>query len=307
MISICIPIYNFKVGKLVRDLSSQARNLSQATEIILIDDGSNSEIKEANENICGEYTYIKLEKNIGRAAIRNKFLDHTQFKYLLFLDCDSLLTSPDFLKNYITLIKHGKKQLVCGGRVQQTKPPERGRLLRWKYANAKESKTPQQRNKNPNKSFMTNNFLIQRDLFKKVSFDERIKGYGHEDTLFGFELKKKKTTICHIHNPVMNADLESNANFILQSEKAISNLIQILKTTHFDRELINDVTILRLYYKLYKFRNINNIIFAVLSPLIKYFLSQGFISIILFDYYKLGLFSLNMEREKTKKNYDNLK
>jgi hypothetical protein len=104
----------------------------------------------------------------------------------------------------------------------------------------------------------------------------------------------------------MNADLESNANFILQSEKAISNLIQILKTNHFDRELINDVTILRLYYKLYKFRNINNIIFAVLSPLIKYFLSQGFISIILFDYYKLGLFSRNMEREN-KKNYDNLK
>ena len=298
MISICIPIFNFKVAELVKELSFQSAQLLQRSEIVLIDDGSNLEIKNANEKICSEHTYIKLENNIGRAAIRNKFLDYTIFNYLLFLDCDSLVSSPDFLKNYVEVIKCGKNQLVCGGRLQQINRPDRAHLLRWKYGNAKESKTLKERSRAPNKSFMANNFLIQRELFKKVSFDESLKGYGHEDTVFGFELNKKNISINHINNPVINGDLETNAKFILQSEKAISNLIQLLKTRKFDRELIKQVRLVEVYYKLYSFRNINIKIFTILSPIIKYFLTQGLISIILFDYYKLGLFSLNMEREK---------
>ena len=298
MISICIPIYNFKVRDLVHELSIQSRNLIEASEIILIDDGSSAAFKEANESICATHKYIKLEKNIGRAAIRNQFLQYAQFNYLLFLDCDSQIISPDFLSNYLSQLKNVKKYVVCGGRNQQRNRPSRDYLLRWKYGNAKESKTAQQRAKNPNQSFMTNNFLINRELLKEVLFDERLIGYGHEDTFFGFELKKKNIPIYHIHNPVLNGDLEQNKKFLFQSEKAVSNLVYLLKITNYDNELIQEVALLRMYYRLFKLRWLNKNLFILLSPLIKYFLVKGFISILLFDYYKLGLLTLHLEKSK---------
>ena len=85
---------------------------------------------------------------------------------------------PQYFKN--------KPSIVCGGRVYPEKSPSRKQHLRWKYEKNRERKTIHKRFLSPNKSFMTNNFLIQQVLLAKIKFDERLNQYGHEDSLFGF-------------------------------------------------------------------------------------------------------------------------
>lgn len=289
MISICIPIYNFDVTSLVKELSRQAKLLSVPYEIILIDDCSDEVHKNLNDSICQQETYIQLAENIGRSKIRNLFLIYSKFENLLFLDCDSLVVKDNFLAKYIEVIRQGNYNVVCGGRVYDMHKPSRNKLLRWKYGVNKESQPVDVRKKHPNKSFMTNNFLVNREILESIRFDERITEYGHEDTLFGYALKLRSISIIHIDNPVLNGELEENSVYLMKTEKGIINLLHILAFVNYERDFINDLSILRFYYKVNRFQKIIGLVFTVFKPVIESFLTKGFVSLFLFDFYKLGL------------------
>lgn len=288
MISICIPIYNFNVTELVNELINQSSFLDVPSEIILIDDCSKSAFKKMNNKICKSQKYIELKKNIGRASIRNLFLNYAKYDSLLFLDCDCAPPFNFFLTNYIIAINKYPNQIIYGGREYQKIAPKRNKLLRWKYGFYKESKPCKVRMVRPNKSFMTNNFIISKKVFAEVKFDETLISYGHEDTLFGFELKKRGIKIQHIDNSILNGDLDNNVEYINNTEKAINNLIYILKKVNFDKIFIEDVTLLKVYFKFYRLRKLMIIIFLIFKPLLKYFFIRGYVNLYLFDFYKLG-------------------
>ncbi|MFB6318632.1 glycosyltransferase family 2 protein [Saccharicrinis sp. FJH54] len=289
MLSVCIPIYNFNVCDLVRTLSVQVEQLDVPAELILIDDCSSDIFRMQNGKCCNKHTYLMLEKNVGRSAIRNLFLKHAQNEYLLFLDCDSMIISDDFLKNYIAEFEHSNPDIICGGRVYGDKKPDRSKMLRWKYGIKKESKPAASRSEHPNASFMTNNFVITRKLFREIQFDERLKEYGHEDTLFGFELKKRGIQIKHIENAILNNDLEYNREYLDKTEKAVQNLIHVMAFTQNDPELIRDIKLLNVYEKLKKFSFLISLLFTISQSLIRFLLTHGYVSLTLFDFYKLGI------------------
>jgi len=297
MISICIPIYNFNVTELVSKLSAQVKTLGVPAEIILIDDCSKKNYKELNESICSKEQYIKLDKNIGRSAIRNRFIEYAKYDYLLFLDCDSLVIGDLFLNNYLEAIHTNPEAVICGGRVYDKKTPAKDKMLRWKYGIVKESKPAEERSQKPHSSFMSNNFLISKSLFQKIKFDERIVGYGHEDTLLGFELKKQNVSILHINNPILNGDIENNETYLKNTESAVINLIQILKHTNHNKELINEVTLLRIFYNVFFLRKTISFIFMLVAPLIKSILIAGYANLYLFDFYKLGILCKNYAKQ----------
>lgn len=295
MISICIPIYNFNVTELVKTLSYQSKRLNCPSEIILIDDCSDIAYKKINESICSNENYIQLDKNIGRAAIRNRFLEYAKYEHLLFLDCDMVVPSDNFLIRYVESIRTHPNNLICGGKKYLDSPPkERTEMLRWKYGVKRECKSCEERSLNPNKSFITSNFVIPKNILNTIRFDERLSEYGHEDTLFGYELKKRSFKIIHIDNPVLSVDLINNFDYISNTEKAIGNLIKIIEFTNYDKDFIEDVKLLRLYYKLYKVRKLIAILFILFKPFIKYTLSKGFVNLYVFDFYKFGILTLKM-------------
>ena len=291
MISICIPIYNFNVTRLVVALEKEIANKKLKTNIVLIDDCSNSEFKDKNFNICSRHQYIQLEQNIGRAKIRNLFLEHTKSEYLIFLDCDSLIISENFITNYANAIKEQNAQVICGGRIYDSKQPPRNKRLSWKYGIEIESKTYQTRLLEPNKSFMTNNFLIKREILEQIKFDERLSKYGHEDTLFGYYLKLANIRIGHINNPILNGDIEENKKFLKKTELGIVNLIAILDYINYDQEFIKDVALLSFYYRLKKTKLLFLVrfILMILGPIIKYQLEKGYVNLSQFNLYKLSL------------------
>ena len=293
MLSVCIPVYNVNVGSLVKDLSVQVALLDVPVEIIVIDDHSNVDFNNANKTaLANKATYIALPENVGRARIRNMFLKHAQYPCLLFLDCDSAILDKQFLANYITEIKKGEK-VICGGRVYSVTKPKREKVLHWTYGRKKESKPAAERQLKPNASFMTNNFVVERKVFEAIQLNEKIKGYGHEDTMFGYELKLKGINIKHIDNAVLHADLHTNKVFMDNTESAIRNLAEIVKTMGEDSDFAKDIALLQYYNKLKKngLLSFVKVVFAMKRPFIRYLLCSGFASMFYLDFYKLGYYA----------------
>jgi len=120
MLSICIPIYNFDVTGLVVTLHQQAVRQNIAAEVVCIDDCSDEAFRAKNKDICNTYgKYIQLEENVGRAKIRNLFLQYAIYDYLLFLDCDSVLIASNFVKKYTEAIIKSNAKVLCGGRIYE--------------------------------------------------------------------------------------------------------------------------------------------------------------------------------------------
>lgn len=302
MLSICIPVYNFDVSELVHQLHSQCLVSVVDFEIILIDDASKATYIAKNIILkqLRDVQYIQLHKNIGRAKIRNLFTQYCKFPYMLFMDCDSKVRDSMFIHNYLHNCK--ENQIVCGGRIYEIKSPERNNHLRWLVGIKREQILPDIRTKNPHKSFMTNNFLITKSLLQKVKFDERITGYGHEDTLFGLELKKRNIPILHIDNPLYHIGLENNEDFIGKTIQAIRNLFILQRLYSGDVEIADDVKLLG------KFEQIKKIglhylligFYIIFRQLIKKRAARSRKSLFWFDLFKLCLYAYYSRKGKAR-------
>ena len=298
MISICIPIYNYDVTTLINELDRQAKQEKIPFEILLIDDRSTQKYKALNNAVCGKHNYIELDKNIGRSRIRNRFLQHATHNNLIFLDCDSEIITKTFIAEYVKFINQNENyNVVCGGSVYDKTPPAKNKMLRWKYGIKKESKPVDIRSLSPNKAFKTNNFMIGKHVFDVVKFDERIVDYGHEDTLFGYQLQKNKFTVSHIENPVLNWDIEDNSEFLRKTEIGIVNLVKILHYVDDDPEFISNVSLLEYYEKAKSMKLVwfIKLKFVFLKPILKFLFMQGYVNLRLFAFYKLGFLCTHLK------------
>lgn len=291
MISVCIPIYNYDVRETVARLLAQAEELSVPCEVVCLDDASELKYRELNRQMDARAKYVELEENVGRSRIRNLLPQYAQYEYLVFIDCDSII--PDgFLKEYADLLEL-RPEVVCGGRVYDPKDNDRRHRLRYVYGVKCESKRAEERVKNPFRSFMTNNFIVRRDILEATPFDEKIKGYGHEDTLFGHCLLRKMVDIWHIENPVVNGDVEDNEEFLKKTQAAIVSLWHIYSRMYRDWFFVDGVRLLRVYEGLQRWHLLTpvRIVYRCLrKPLERGFKSGRCVNMKLFAFYKLGRF-----------------
>ncbi|WNH13019.1 glycosyltransferase family 2 protein [Thalassobellus suaedae] len=227
MLSILIPTYNYNVYPLAFQLEQQALDANIVFEIICFDDGStNAKTIKENEkiNTLENSSFIALDVNIGRSKIRNSLASKANFEWLLFLDADTMPVSNLFISNYLSAL-HKQSKIIYGGILYKQKTPPNNQVLRWIYGKNREALSKTLRNKNPYLRFLTLSFLIHKNVFKKVAFNEDIPNLRHEDTLFALDLKREMINIAHIDNPVYHLGLETNKQFLqksLQSVKAIS-------------------------------------------------------------------------------------
>jgi hypothetical protein len=244
--------------------------------------------------------FIELDKNIGRARIRNRLAGMAQYSSLLFMDCDSEVSSDKFIENYLPYC--GKELVVCGGRNYKDDPPEESEyLLRWLYGVMREQWSVQIRSRNPYRSFMTNNFLLSRSVMLQIQFDESIVQYGHEDTLFGLELRKKNVPVIHIQNPLIHIGLEIAAEFLRKTSEGIENLLTLVHNGKIDQKDFRDIRLLRAYGILKKYRLVKIYLFFynfIANAVIRNLLGSN-PSIMAFDLYKLSLLSQLIKRSKS--------
>ena len=228
MLSVLIPIFNQDVRKLVSDLAIQCQKEGIHYQILCFDDGSKErylKINRAIETIYG-VSYIEFQENVGRSRIRNKLGFNAMYDHLLFLDCDSKIDTKRYIKNYINVLK--SHDVIYGGTIYSKRAPRsQKKVLHWRYGQLRERLPLEKRIHSPWQSFRSNNFLIKRDVFLLNKFDEKIVGYGHEDTLFAQELKANKISIHHIHNPVRHGGLETVDVFLNKVEESVVNLVKL--------------------------------------------------------------------------------
>lgn len=255
MLSILIPIFNYDIRDLIVDIQTQSKKANVPFEIIVLDDASDEAYRAKNRRIVGipGVVYHEEPLNLGRSKVRNKLGQLAKFDNLLFMDCDSGIVRNDYIETYLEHMDN--YDVIYGGRLYAEKKnaPVNYRL-HWLYGVKREQSTANNRNHAPNRSFQTNNFLIRKSILTTIGFNEEITGYGHEDTLFGYELKMREIAIMHIDNPVVHLGLEENEEFLRKTRDGIKNLRRIMQIKEDERKLIKDITILSYYKKIEKLR-----------------------------------------------------
>jgi len=291
MISICIPIYNFDCTNLVKSLLKQAEFYGEAVEILVMDDASNKQIQEKHRRLIPLCRFFQLPENVGRSKIRNLLAEKAVHPYLLFIDGDSALIDSEFLSKYLEIVKsQAAYDVICGGSVYPKEPPERSKLLRWRYSVKRESKKNKQRERSPYQSFTTNNFLIKKSVFSGLTFDERIRNYGHEDTLLGFQLKQRKVFIRHFDNPVLNQNLDDNEQYLDKSCQGVRNLLLIDELLGHSAKFRQSVPLLNTYFFIKRFRltPLLRLLQLSLIPIFRGSIHRGTVPLFIFDLYRLG-------------------
>jgi len=284
MLSILIPTYNYNIVKLVKDLHQQALEQYIDFEIIVMEDGSSIFLDENKEIEKLEYCkYIVLDKNIGRSAIRNKLSDKAKFEHLLFMDCDAEVCSVHFVEKYIAFCN--EECIVIGGTAYNPNDHNPNFSLRLKYGRKREARNAFERTKN---NFSTFNFLISKSIFNRVRFCESIRGYGHEDMLFGHQIQQLGYEFIQIDNPLIHKGLDDNFSFNKKTEEGTRNLFLIYKSGDFPF-LTQESKLLKIYIQIEKLRlgSLFAFLFTISKGTFHYLLNSKSPSLLLFDLYKL--------------------
>jgi glycosyltransferase involved in cell wall biosynthesis len=303
-ISLLIPVYNYDIVALVHSMKSAIDRVPEFLEILIGDDGSSREYKEKYHSLEGEgVRVISSDKNIGRAAIRNRLALEARGDYLLFIDADVMLpgTAEAYILKWLPMMSVSR--VLCGGTLYHDSPPEDpDKLLRWSYGKRREQRKAAERNKHPNAGFSTFNVLIDRTVFDKIRFNEELKQYGHEDTLMGYQLMKAGIEILHIDNALMHEGLESNKDFLSKTKLGIENLSILYDTVTDKKSFAETVKMLKVYNRL-KFFRLTRIlakIFILYRDRMEIRLDSSKISIRLFNFYKICMFCTYREIHRRK-------
>jgi glycosyltransferase involved in cell wall biosynthesis len=292
MLSILIPTYNYNCFPLVKKLYEQALNASISFEIIVLDDCSTVFVEE-NEKISEVpfCSYFQSKINKGRAKTRNELAVLAKYDFLLFIDADADTPDDQFIFRYLAYCNDNS--IVCGGTIYNQKNVDPSFTLRLKYGKRREFRSLSARQENRYNSFSSFNFLIPKNIFQKIRFNESIVDYGHEDTVFGYELKLYQYNVIHIDNPLIHKGLEPSAAFLEKTQKSMRNLVFISKQFKY-KHIISDIRVLR-YYRLLEKLRLNTLYlktFKFLESTISRNLLSKNPSLFLFDLYKLGYLSM---------------
>lgn len=294
MLSILIPIHEFDVREFVKDLSLLSVALDQPCEIICLDDKSSDEYRALNSSIAAleNVSYQQSEINLGRSAVRNALADLAQFDNLIFLDCDGKVVREDYLEKYAAISAY---DVVYGGRIYQEDRPVAAELnFHWYCGMAREEIPVSIRIQAPYKSFMTNNFMVKKSVYEDIRMDEKVKGYGHEDTLFAMNLKRKGYSITHIDNPIEHIGIEDVDVFLEKSANAVANLAQLMTQKQVDES----IKLVRYYRKLERIGLValaSEVIMAFERPIMRS-LKSAAPNLLWFDLWKLALLSKEMQK-----------
>jgi GT2 family glycosyltransferase len=304
MISILIPVNDYDIVALVHSMKDGLEKVPEYCEILIGDDGSSVEYRNKYLSLEGGVVrIISSEKNIGRAAIRNKLALEAKGDHLLFIDADVMVpgTAETYLLKWLPMINTAS--VICGGTLYTDTPTgDPDKILRWKYGRMVEQKKASERNKHPHSSFSTFNFLIEKSVLLKIRFNEELKQYGHEDTLLGYQLKKAGITVLHIDNGLVHEGLESNKEFLNKTKLGIENLSQLYDKVTDKRAFSSAVKMLRVYNKLSALRLTRILagIFIRYRERMEIRLDSSKISLNLFGFYKVCMFCTYREIHRRK-------
>lgn len=289
MLSILITIYNYNLYPLVQELHKQCETCNIEYEILTQDDASNSIHNLENEKINNltNCRFFVLPENVGYRENKNILVQKSKHDLLLILDGDCRITNSNFIKDYLNSLSNF--DAVYGGRIHPEKAPSPQQLLRWKYGKFMEDQTVENRLKNPYRSFLFNNTLIRKATFNTIKFDSSFKKYGHDDTLFSFELKKISAKLHHINNPVIHDDIDTNIVFYNKMKGSLENLHYLYTNKMIAKDHSKMISFVAKLKRFYLTQPIS-MVYSILKKPTAQNLTGNNPSLFVFNTYRLGYF-----------------
>ena len=99
-ISLLIPVLDYDIIALVHIMKNAMGKVPEFCEIVICEDGSSADYRKKYLSLESENVkVISSERNIGRAAIRNRLALEAIGDFLLFIDADVML--PGTAEAYI--------------------------------------------------------------------------------------------------------------------------------------------------------------------------------------------------------------
>jgi hypothetical protein len=254
MVSVLIPVYNYNIVALVKELHTQLIASKITFEIIAMDDFSRNQFLVENSEIDA-LSFTRLEKstqNQGRTEVRQLLSIKARYDWLLFLDADVMPKNSNYIQSYLNLIPKNY-DAIYGGFSYKPEAPRADKILRWKYGRSKEQIDCRIRNKTPYKIVISANFMIKKSVFELLNSNFSDNCYGY-DNYFGALLKQRETTIFHINNEVYHLGIEPNDQFLKKTEEATDTLLKLYqnnKIKEHENSLLTVFISLEKYYFYY--------------------------------------------------------
>lgn len=249
MLSVCIPVFNYDVTSLVKEVREQCVDNQLIYEIVVLDDCSfNHQITAKNRTFLSQLNDVKLienSTNIGNKAVRQKLVSHAQYDWILFLDADTFPFPQKFIFNYLKCMK-SDVDAVCGGIVYDDLTNHE-HILRWTYG--KKFETFHTPDKVRISEWKGANFMIKKSVFESYTSIDLPQKYGFEDALFGIQLKEKGYILRFIDNPVIHKGLEDADTFLEKTHQALKNAYFLMRNRP---EFAQEIRLVKLYKKLKK-------------------------------------------------------
>ncbi|HTX49721.1 MAG TPA: glycosyltransferase family 2 protein [Caulobacteraceae bacterium] len=227
-LSVLIPFYRDDAARLVASLNRKGADV----EIVVLDDGSRDDalaarIVAAVQALSLPARFIRLAKNEGRAAGRNRLADAARAEHLLFLDADMLPDHADFLDRWLALIEREAPAAAFGGISLAQTPKTRETAVHRAMALRSDCLPASVRRRAPEKYVFTSNLLVRRDLFVAEPFDAGFKGWGWEDVEWSMRISRRHP-IVHIDNPATHLGLDPAAKMAAKFEQSAANFARVV-------------------------------------------------------------------------------
>jgi len=286
MISVLIPVYNYKIQSLVLNLLHQFENINCKWEILLSDDASTIEFLTENFKFINKLDNLNVKLfqqkiNLGNASNRNYLIEKASYDWLLFLDADVLPVHNNFISIFNDKLESTYKDIIAGNVIYDNKNPL-PHLLRWKYGKKKEEIAFNERIKNTILNVRGANFAIRKSLALKLNFPVLKEKYGFVDTRFFLQFKKDR--ICIIENPVYHLGIEENKVFLQKTKKAISNALFLLNTND---KLAVQISLIANYKKIRFLKEILSKIYSIFRLSFEKKMFSDKPSVFIFQVYKI--------------------
>lgn len=220
--------HNFIPDRLLSRLIEQILPRNENIKLKFWDDGSDEKYQPLLHEMVQKYDFPFInwelrQTNVGRAAMRQKILDHDSKGWMLSIDSD-MVPNSDFINQMISSL-HSRKIIYTGIHYYQHDVPADHLLLHWNYGRRRE--VPAQY-KAPYVHFSTGIFALHSVLAKTLKFDSSIRSYGHEDTLFGLLIQEKGFSVQRTGMKAVHGGLSSNEDFIKKQLTAVRNLQKVI-------------------------------------------------------------------------------
>lgn len=291
MLSILIPTYNYDAFPLVENLFNQCEKAGIEYEIIVFDDGSENQFNNYKINKFPTCRFELLSKNIGLSAIRNLLVKNAKYDWLLILDADTFPVKDNYIHTFLNNIRNTAYQYFSGGIIYKDENPPQNKILRWKYGKEREAISLEERKRGKH-NFTNINIVINKSIFSKISFDEKIRYYGYEDVVFTTDALQY-TSALPLDNPVYHLDQSTSEEFLQKSKTALQTLHFLIENKRIEPDKIK---IAKVYVTLKKYRLtfLIRIFYKIFERPIRNQLLGTNPNLKLFDLYRLGyLCSIN--------------